>query len=84
MSSRTSHRRTAAGKKSRQEKNIFPAKKSSSVRFPDKNLDDVRRQVVADLLDEKIVTAFAACEKCFGYTMTVNGLCWSCTRGDAA
>ena len=73
MSSRTSHRRAAAGKKSRQEKNIFQAKKSRPVRFPDKNGRD----------DEKSVSAFAACEKCFIYRLTENGLCWSCTFGGA-
>ena len=73
MSSRTSHRRAAAGKKSRREKNIFPAKKSQPVRFPGKNDRDA----------EKIVSAFAACEKCFGYALTENGLCWSCTQRGA-
>ena len=72
MSTRTSHRRSA-GKKSRQEK-YLPAektlvgKKSRPVRFPDKNRADA----------EKIVTAFMACEECFNYSLTVNGLCWSC------
>lgn len=80
MSSRTSHRR-AAGKKSRQEKYLpgekfLPKEKSRNVRFPDKN---------RDLDMQKIITAFAACEKCFGYSLTVNGLCWPCTEGgDAA
>lgn len=76
MSTRTSHRR-AAGKKYRQEKYLhgeksLPAKKSRPVRKPDKN---------HGLDGEKIVTAFAACEKCFGYAMTVSGLCWSCEAG---
>ena len=79
MSSRTSHRRAAAGKKSRQEKNIFPAKKSRPVRFPDKN-----HGLILTDDSEKIVSAFAACEKCFGYSLTANGLCWSCTNGGAA
>jgi hypothetical protein len=74
MSSRTSHRRAAAGKKSRQEKNIFQAKKSQPVRFPDKNGRD----------DEKSFSGWAACEKCFGYSLLENGLCWSCTFGGAS
>ena len=79
MSTRTSHRRAAAGKKSRQEK-IFSAKKSLSteksrpVRFPDKNGRD----------DEKSFSGWAACEKCFGYSLLENGLCWSCTFGGAS
>jgi hypothetical protein len=79
MSSRTSHRRAAAGKKSRQEKYLpgeksLPAKNPRAVRFPDKNRD----------WDSEIVTAFAACEKCFGYSLTANGLCWSCKNDGAA
>lgn len=78
MSSRTSHRR-AAGKKSRQEKYLhgeksLPTKKSRPVRIPDKN---------RGLDGEKIVTAFAACESCFAYALTLNGLCWSCDGGGA-
>lgn len=80
MSTRTSHRRAAAGKKSRQEKYLhgeksLPAKKSRPVRFPDKNHE---RDA------EKIGSAFAACEKCFGYSLTENGLCWSCTQAGSA
>jgi hypothetical protein len=78
MSTRTSHRR-AAGKKSRQEKYLhgeksLSAKKPRRVQKLDKNRDD----------DEQFITAFAACEKCFVYGLTLNGLCWSCDRGDAA
>jgi hypothetical protein len=79
MSTRTSHRRAAAGKKSRQEKYLpgekyLPAKNPRAVRFPDKNRDQ----------DSEIVSGFAACEKCFNYSLTENGLCWSCTSGGAA
>ena len=72
MSSRTSHRR-AAGKKSRQEK-YLPGEKS---------LPAKKSRPVQKLDTEKIVTAFAACEKCFGYALTLNGRCWSCESGDA-
>ena len=79
MSTRTSHRR-AAGKKSRQEKylhgeKMLPTKKQRPVQNLDKNRD----------WDNEVISAFAACEKCFGYSLTANGLCWSCARGgDAA
>lgn len=81
MSTRTSHRR-AAGKKSRQEKYLhgekpLPTKKPRPVQKMDKNRD-------LDLDGEKIVTAFAACESCFVYALTLNGLCWSCTDGGEA
>ena len=79
MSTRTSHRR-AAGKKIRQEKYLrgeksLPAEKAMPVRNPDKN---------RDLDDQKIITAFAACDECFTYSLTVHGLCWACTRGGAS
>ena len=78
MSSRTSHRRAAAGKKSRREK-YLPGEKSRPVRFPDKN-----HGLILTDDSEKIVQAFAACEKCFSYSLTQNGLCWSCTFGGAS
>lgn len=79
MSARTSHRR-AAGKKIRREKNFYgekklPTKKQRPVQKLDTNRD----------WDREVISAFAACEKCFGYSLTANGLCWSCSRGgDAA
>jgi len=78
MSTRTSHRR-AAGKKSRQEKylpgeKIQPKKSRSAVRKPDENRDWHRA-----------ITGFAACEKCFVYSLTLDGLCLGCSLdGDAA
>lgn len=75
MSTRTSHRR-GAGKKSRHGKYLpgektLVGKKSRPVRNPDKNHADAKN----------IITAFAACEECFRYSMTVNGLCWACDGG---
>lgn len=80
MSTRTSHRR-AAGKKIRREKylpgeKVQPKKSRRTVQ----KLDEKR-----DMDSEKIITAFAACEECFTYSLTLHGLCWACTRGgDAA